>query len=220
MSGRLIVLEGLDGSGKATQAALLEEALRREGKPVKKVSFPDYASDSSALVRMYLSGQFGSRPDDVNPWAASCFYSVDRYASYKAGWGEFYQKGGTVLADRYTTSNAIHQCAKLPPEEWDGYLDWLFEFEYQKLGIPAPAAVIYLRVDPALSQKLMSGRYGGDEAKKDIHEKDQEYLARSRRAADYCAKKLGWRTLESAPEGVMLPPEEIAQKVRQLLADL
>ena len=220
MSGRLIVLEGLDGSGKATQAALLEEALRREGKPVKKVSFPDYASDSSALVRMYLSGQFGSRPDDVNPWAASSFYAVDRYASYKAGWGEFYQKGGTVLADRYTTSNAIHQCAKLPPEEWDGYLDWLFEFEYQKLGIPAPAAVIYLRVDPALSQKLMSGRYGGDEAKKDIHEKDQEYLARSRRAADYCAKKLGWRTLESAPEGVMLPPEEIAQKVRQLLADL
>ena len=220
MSGRLIVLEGLDGSGKATQAALLEEALRREGKPVKKISFPDYASNSSALVRMYLSGQFGSRPDDVNPWAASCFYAVDRYASYKAGWGEFYQKGGSVLADRYSTSNAIHQCAKLPPEEWDGYLDWLFEFEYQKLGIPAPAAVIYLRVDPALSQKLMSGRYGGDEAKKDIHEKDQEYLARSRRAADYCAKKLGWRTLESAPEGVMLPPEEIAQKVRQLLADL
>lgn len=218
--GKLIAIEGLDGSGKATQAKLLAGYLAAQGLAVREVSFPDYGSDSSALVKMYLAGQFGQHPDDVNAYAASSFYAVDRYASYKAGWGEFYQKGGTVLADRYTTSNAIHQCAKLPPEEWDGYLDWLFEFEYQKLGIPAPAAVIYLRVDPALSQKLMSGRYGGDEAKKDIHEKDQEYLARSRRAADYCAKKLGWRTLESAPEGVMLPPEEIAQKVRQLLADL
>ena len=122
MSGRLIVLEGLDGSGKATQAALLEEALRREGKPVKKVSFPDYASDSSALVRMYLSGQFGSRPDDVNPWAASCFYAVDRYASYKAGWGEFYQKGGTVLADRYTTS-APNCPRKSGTDTWTGSLN-------------------------------------------------------------------------------------------------
>ena len=217
MSGRLIVLEGLDGSGKATQAALLEESLRREGVPVQKVSFPDYASDSSALVRMYLAGKFGSHPDDVNPWAASCFYAVDRYASYKTVWGEFYRQGGTVLADRYTTSNAIHQCAKLPREQWDEYLDWLFEFEYHKMGIPAPDAVIYLRVDPALSQRLMSGRYGGDEAKKDIHEKDREYLARSRRAADYCAQRLGWHTLECAPQGRMLPPEAIAGQVRQIL---
>ena len=119
MNGKLIVIEGLDGSGKATQTALLEKTLLAQGLPVRKVSFPDYQSDSSALVRMYLSGKFGPKADDVNAYAASCFYAVDRYASYKTGWQSFYRQGGIVLADRYTTSNAIHQCAKLPPREWE-----------------------------------------------------------------------------------------------------
>ena len=139
--GRLFVLEGLDGSGKATQAKLLADHLAGSGRRVMEVTFPDYESDSSALVKMYLSGQFGSRPDDVNPYAASSFYAVDRYASYKTKWGSFYEAGGIVIADRYTTSNAVHQCSKLPPDQWDGFLRWAFEYEYQLLGLPAPDAV-------------------------------------------------------------------------------
>ena len=124
--GKLLVLEGLDGSGKATQAKLLAAHLAGSGRRVMEVTFPDYESDSSALVKMYLSGQFGSRPDDVNPYAASSFYAVDRYASYKTKWGSFYEAGGIVIADRYTTSNAVHQCSKLPPDQWDGFLRWAF----------------------------------------------------------------------------------------------
>lgn len=214
MNGKLIVLEGLDGSGKATQAALLTEYLTQQGVPVKKITFPDYASDSSALVKMYLAGKFGTHPDDVNAYAASAFYAVDRFASFKTNWGSFYQNGGVVVADRYTTSNAVHQCSKLPEEEWPAYLDWLFTFEYQYMGIPAPDRVVYLQVDPAVSQRLMTGRYQGDESKKDIHEKDREYLARSRRAAEYCATRLGWHTVPCCQGQEMRPIPAIQQDVR------
>lgn len=216
MSGKLIVIEGLDGSGKATQAGMLVETLERMGIPVRKVSFPDYDSDSSALVKMYLRGDFGSRPDDVNAYAASSFFAVDRYASFKRDWSGFYRGGGVVVADRYTTSNAVHQCSKLPPEQWDGYLNWLFSFEYELLGIPAPDRVIYLRVDPAVSQRLMTERYHGHEERKDIHEHDLEYLERSRRAAEYCAAALGWRTVDCARDGVMRSVEDIAADVLAL----
>ncbi len=194
--GKLVILEGLDGSGKGTQAHLLTEALKEQGRAVRGITFPNYASDSSALVKMYLRGDFGQKPDDVNGYAASAFYAVDRYAGYKADWGPFYAQGGLLVADRYTTSNAVHQCAKCPREAWDGFLDWLFDFEYQKLGLPAPDAVFYLAVDPDVSQALMTARYHGDESKKDIQEKDTEYLARARAAAEYCAQKLGWRRIE------------------------
>ncbi len=216
MSGKLIVIEGLDGSGKATQASALVRALARRGEQVRKVSFPDYGSDSSALVKMYLAGQFGSRPDDVNAYAASSFYAVDRYASFKKDWGDFYRAGGVVVADRYTTSNAIHQCSKLPREQWDAYLQWLFHYEYELLGIPAPDRVIYLRLDPAVSQRLMTGRYHGDESRKDIHEHDLDYLARSRAAAEYCAAALGWDTVDCAEGGVMRPVDDIANHVLAL----
>ena len=182
--GKLIVLEGLDGSGKATQAKRLAAALAAEGRPVREITFPNYESDSSALVRMYLAGQFGEKPDDVNAYAASSFYAVDRYAGYKADWGKFYEEGGILIADRYTTSNAVHQCSKLPPMHWDGFLNWLFDFEYKKIGIPTPDEVIYLAVDPEVSQRLLTERYQGHEEKKDIQEKDREYIARSRAAAE------------------------------------
>ena len=139
--GRLLVIEGLDGSGKATQAKLLASHLAESGRRVMEITFPDYESDSSALVKMYLSGQFGDKPDDVNPYAASSFYAVDRYASYKTKWGSFYEAGGIVIADRYTTSNAVHQCSKLPPEQWNDFLRWAFDYEYRLLGLPAPDAV-------------------------------------------------------------------------------
>lgn len=185
--GKLIVVDGLDGSGKATQTELLVEALKKRGYPVMKVSFPNYESDSSALVRMYLHGDFGSKPSDVNAYAASAFYAVDRYASYKSEeWGKFYDNGGIVIADRYTTSNAIHQCAKLPMEERMGFLYWLYSFEYGYLKIPMPNEVFYLMVEPEISQKLMTERYHGDETKKDIHEGNIGFMKASYEAARLC----------------------------------
>ena len=215
--GKLYVIEGLDGSGKATQAELLFETLKERGLDVRKVSFPNYASDSSAPVRMYLRGDFGTDPASVNAFAASSFYAVDRYAGYKSDWGAFYEKGGIIIADRYTTSNAVHQCSKLPEEEWDAFLDWLFHYEYELLGIPAPEAVIYLEVDPDISQKLMAGRYDGDEAKKDIHERNVHYLQRSAKAAAYCCRKLGWKKISCTAEGKMRTIEDISAEIRQTL---
>ena len=214
--GKLIAIEGLDGSGKATQAKLLAGYLAAQGLAVREVSFPDYGSDSSALVKMYLAGQFGQHPDDVNAYAASSFYAVDRYASYKKDWGSFYENGGIVIADRYTTSNAVHQCSKLPPEQWEEFLHWLFDYEFRLLGLPAPDRVIYLQVDPAVSQKLMTQRYHGDETKKDVHEKDVEYLNRSRKAAEFCAAHLGWCSVRCDAGGQMRSIKEIGEEVRQL----
>ena len=213
----LIVIEGLDGSGKATQAKLLAQHLASQGLPVREVTFPDYASDSSALIKMYLAGQFGSKPDDVNAYAASSFFAVDRYASYKTDWGRFYEEGGVVIADRYTTSNAVHQCSKLPPEQWEEFLHWLFDYEFHLLGLPAPDSVIYLQVDPAVSQRLMTARYHGDESKKDVHEKDTEYLARSRRAAEYCAEHLGWTTVHCTHSDAMRSIEDIQAEVQGIV---
>lgn len=215
--GKLIVIEGLDGSGKGTQAAELAKNLAAGGAPVRKVSFPDYASDSSALVKMYLSGQFGKDPQDVNAYAASTFYAVDRFASFKRDWGGFYEGGGIVVADRYTTSNAVHQCSKLPQEQWDAFLAWLFDFEYHLLGIPSPDLVVYLSVDPAVSQWLMTGRYQGDESRKDIHEGNLAYLRRSRLAAEYCSSRLGWRQIECCRGGQMRTVEAIQADILALI---
>lgn len=212
--GKLIIFEGLDGSGKGTQAALTAQKLRQRGVTLRQVTFPDYDSESSALVKMYLSGRFGQKPNDVNAYAASSFYAVDRFASYKTDWGAFYREGGLVLSDRYTTSNAVHQCSKLPPAQWDGFLNWLFDFEYKKIGIPEPDLVLYLAVDPEVSQKLLENRYHGDESKKDIQEKDREYMARSRAAAEYCARTLGWQRIECTCAGrAMRPVEEINAEI-------
>lgn len=215
--GKLIVIEGLDGSGKGTQAAELAKNLAAGGAPVRKVSFPDYASDSSALVKMYLSGQFGKDPQDVNAYAASTFYAVDRFASFKRDWGGFYEGGGIVVADRYTTSNAVHQCSKLPQEQWDAFLAWLFDFEYHLLGIPSPDLVVYLSVDPAVSQRLMTSRYQGDESRKDIHEGNLAYLRRSRLAAEYCSSRLGWRQIECCRGGQMRTVEAIQADILALI---
>lgn len=216
--GKLIVIEGLDGSGKATQAALLAKALEKENRKVKQVTFPDYQSDSSALVRMYLSGEFGDKPDSVNAYAASTFYAVDRYASFQKNWKAFYEAGGIVVADRYTTSNAVHQCAKLPSTEWKEYLDWLFSFEYEKIQIPAPDLVIYLDMDPMVSQKLMDGRYQNS-GSKDIHEKDVEYLKRSRKSARYCQQQLGWKCIPCDDGTAPYSIEQIAARVLETVKD-
>ena len=215
--GKLIVIEGLDGSGKATQAKLLHEALCAKGVSSMKVTFPNYDSPSSTLAKMYLDGEFGKNADDVNAYAASSFYSVDRYASYKTVWGKFYHEGGLVVADRYTTSNAVHQCSKLPPEQWDAFLQWLFSFEYEKIAIPKPDMVLYLDVDPDTSQQLMTKRYDGNEAQKDIHEKDMEYLLRSRSAAKYCAKTLGWQRVACTEGASMRSKQSIHEEILNIV---
>lgn len=217
MDGRLIVIEGLDGSGKGTQAALLAEALKAQGLRVRKISFPNYESDSSAMVKMYLAGDFGSDPGDVNAYAASTFFAVDRFASFRKDWGPFYRSGGIVIADRYTTSNAVHQCCKLPEAEWDAFLDWLFDFEYRLMGIPSPDAVIYLQTGAEESQRLLEARYDGDEAKKDIHEANAAYLLHAEAAAEYCADKLRWKRVRCYQSGMMRTVEDIHSELMTLL---
>ena len=218
MLKKLVVIEGLDGSGKATQAALLSSSLKEKGVHVRKVSFPDYNSHSSALVKMYLAGEFGDKPGDVNAYAASSFYAVDRYASFKKDWENDW-RAGLIVADRYTTSNAIHQCSKLPESQWDEFLNWLFDYEYRLLNIPEPDLVIYLRVDPDVSQKLLAKRYEGHMEKEDIHEKDREYLARCQKAAGYCAAKKGWKIVECTKDGEMRSIEDIHSLVMSLVEE-
>lgn len=217
MSGKLIVIEGLDGSGKSTQLDILYEKLRHLGMDVRKIKLPNYDDRSSELVKMYLDGRFGKEPQDVNVYAASSFFAVDRYVSYNCYWKEDYLSGKLILADRYTTSNAYHQIIKLPREGWDGYLQWLQDYEYNKIGIPKPDIVIYLDVPVAISQKLMTARYSGDEVKKDIHEKNLEYLDQCTQAAAYVCKALKWKSVLCVDSEKMLAIDEIAEKVYQIV---
>ncbi len=200
MRGKLIVLEGLDGSGKATQAALVCEALEREGRLVRHISFPDYASRSSELVKLYLEGSVGAL-DEVNAFAASSFYSLDRYISYRTIWrADYEEKGAVVVADRYTTSNLVHQMCKLPRERWEEFSHWLTDYEYRLLGLPEPDCVCYLDMHPEASRRLLAARYHGDEEKKDLHERDFSYLCRCREAALCAAERFGWRVISCSDE--------------------
>lgn len=213
MKGKLIVIEGLDGSGKSTQEELLKQKLAACGLKINFIKLPNYDDPACELVKMYLAGRFGKKPGDVNAFAASAFFAVDRYVSYNCYWKEAYQNGEIFLADRYTTSNAYHQLTKTEKKDWDSYLDWLEDFEYNKMGIPKPDAVIFLDMPIEVSQKLMTGRYKGDESKKDIHEKDIEYLNSCRVAANYACDKLGWKRIECSSNGEPLPIEVISDAV-------
>ena len=198
--GKLIIIEGGDGSGKATQTALLKERLEREGYNVRTVSFPNYDSPAAMPVKMYLAGDFGKKPSDVNPYVASTFYAVDRFASYRQDWQEFYEKGGLILADRYTTSNMIHQAVKYDdPAERDAFLDWLDDLEFGKFGLPRPDGVCLLDVPEAITERLMANREhktGG--ATGDIHEKDTSYLLRVHEAYDELSRRYVPRTFHKA----------------------
>lgn len=193
---KLIIIEGLDGSGKSTQVKLLEEYFKAKNIDYKKIKLPDYDDPSSTLVKMYLGGEFGKSADDVNAYAAGAFYAVDRFASYKLNWGSDYEKGTVILADRYATSNSIYQMEKISEDEWDSYLEWSADFEYNKIGIPSPDAVIYLDMPVEISQRLMTSRYNGDEGKKDVHEVNVEFLKKCRKSALYTANKQGWKVVE------------------------
>ncbi|MGN0448651.1 MAG: dTMP kinase [Acutalibacteraceae bacterium] len=214
--GKLIVIEGLDGSGKATQAELLKQRLIKMGKEVFSLDLPYYSDPSSTLVKMYLNGEMGDKPTDVGAYAASSFFAVDRFASYKKHWEKEYNSDKITVANRYTTSNASHQMTKLSESQWDTYLDWLFDYEYNKLKIPEPDCVIFLEMPVEISQRLLSKRYGGDENKKDVHERDTDYLSHCHKAALYAADKLGWDIIHCSKDGEPLTIEEIADEVYRI----
>ena len=211
--GKLIVIEGTDGSGKSTQFQKLTEHILADGVEFQKLVFPQYAEPSSALIRMYLGGEFGTNPSDVNAYAASAFYAVDRYASYKKAWGEWYDKGGLILSDRYTTSNAVHQASKETGEQQAAFLKWLYEFEYDKLGLPRPDLVIYLDVPTEFTEKLMRHREQSTNTHADIHEQDLSYLATCRETGRAAAAFYGWTVIQCVKDGQMRSIEDIHEEI-------
>lgn len=211
--GKLIVFEGTDGSGKSTQFRLLAQRLARRGTAFRQLRFPQYDSPSSALIRMYLDGQFGRRPEDVNAYAASLFYAVDRYASFRTDWGDDYRRGGLLLADRYVTSNAVHQAGKLPPAERPAFLRWLCELEYEKLGLPRPDLVLLLNMPVELSLSLLRGREQAGGPRADIHEKDAAYLAQCHSMALEAAAFYHWTVIDCAAGGKPRPEADIAAEI-------
>ena len=221
--GKLIVIEGTDGSGKSTQFKLMSERLTADGVEFKHIVFPRYDQESSALIRMYLGGQFGDKPGDVNAYAASAFYAVDRFASYKMDWGQQYENGGVIVSDRYTTSNAVHQTSKVPETEREQFLHWLYDFEYDKLGLPRPDLTIYLDVPTDFTEKMMRKREQDTNTKADIHEKDLSYLATCRQVGRKAAEYYGWTVIECVKDGAMRTiadiHEEIYRYVKKCLED-
>ena len=211
--GKLIVIEGTDGSGKSTQFRLLTEAVEQAGYEFRKLVFPQYKEESSALIRMYLGGEFGDKPSDVNAYAASAFYAVDRYASYKKVWGQWYEEGGLVLSDRYTTSNAVHQASKEPEGGRAEFLRWLYEFEYDKLGLPRPDLTIYLDVPTEYTEQLMRAREAATGTSADIHEQDLGYLATCRQMGRTAAEYYGWTVIHCVRDGKMRSIEEIHEEI-------
>lgn len=220
MKGKLIVLEGTDGSGKATQARLLAEHLKREGIPFREIDFPRYGSPFAEPAKRYLEGALGKHPGDVNAYAASVLFSVDRLASYKEDWGDAYEAGELILANRYTTSNAVHQASKLPEEEREEYLKWLFDLEYGRMGLPAPDLVVYLDLPTELSEAMLRQRQQATGTHADIHEQDEAYLRACRENARSIARQLGWTMIRCDREGSVRPPEEIHEEIWELAQGL
>ena len=215
MSGKLIVLEGTDGSGKATQAHMMGQRLQREGIAFREIDFPRYGNPFAEPANLYLHGVLGSEPGDVNAYASSVLFAVDRFASYKEEWGTFYEQGGVVIANRYTTSNAVHQASKLPAGERREYLDWLFDLEYRRLGLPAPDLVVYLDLPTELSEQMLRRRESATGTQADIHEQDEEYLRSCRMNARDIAHDLGWTVIHCDREGAVRTVEDIHEEIWQ-----
>ena len=211
--GKLIVFEGTDGSGKSTQFELLAKRLEAEQIGFQRLRFPQYEEPSSALIRMYLSGAFGDDPEAVNAYAASTFYAVDRYASYQCVWKDYYQGGGLVVSDRYTTSNAVHQGSKVPEGERADFFRWLYDLEYDRMGLPRPDLVVLLDMPVELSEQLMRKREKSTGTHADIHERDEDYLKKCRDVALHAAKYYGWRTVSCAKDGAIRGVEDIHEEV-------
>ena len=215
--GTLIVFEGTDGSGKSTQFALLTKRLQAIHKEFRTMVFPQYSEPSSSLIRMYLGGEFGSRPSDVNAYAASTFYAVDRFASYRKVWGQYYKDGGVMLSDRYTTSNAVHQGSKVSGEERKEFFAWLYDFEYGKMELPKPDLVIYLDVPTELTGQLMRKREAATNTNADIHEQHMDYLKLCRSTGLEAAEFYNWNIIHCAKDGKMRSIEDIHNEIFALV---
>lgn len=214
--GKLIVIDGTDGSGKETQMNLLEENFKKLNIDTKRVSFPNYESDSSSLVKMYLSGEFGKDPKSVSPYVASTFYAADRYATYKMELEEYYKNGGIVLADRYTTANMVHQAGKIKDkEERKNFLDWLWDLEFGIYKIPVPDKIFFLNMPIDVTQELIKNRKNkfDENSEKDIHERDEHHLIDSYNAACEVAKDYGWEEIKCAPNGKLRTREDISEEI-------
>lgn len=214
--GKLFVIDGTDGSGKQTQFEKLEESLTKDNVDYKVVSFPNYESPSSALVKMYLSGEFGSNAKDVSPYIASTFYAVDRYATFKKGLEDYYNKGGIILADRYTTANMVHQAGKIDDLiERNKFLNWVDNFEYNIFGLPRPTEVFFLNMPPEKSLELMKNRENkfSHTKTKDIHENDINHIIDSYNAACYVSKKYGWYKVDCIKDGTLRTIDDIHEEI-------
>lgn len=219
--GKLIVIEGVDSSGKETQTKLLFDYLCQKGLKVKKVSFPDYDSDFCMPVKGYLAGELGDNPDDVNAYAASSFYAIDRYASYKRDWGKFYESDGIIVCDRYVTSNIVHQAMKIKGDK-TAFIEWLADYEYEKLGLPRPDAVIFLDMPPVAARFLMKNRANKitGEAQKDIHEKNEGYLNAAYENAVGVAENQGWKRVVCAKELDIRTIEDIHAEIISIVENV
>lgn len=215
-TGKLIIIEsGSDASGKATQSQKLHERLLKEGYKVRKITYPNYNSPACMPVKMYLNGDFGKNPEDVNAYVASTFYAIDRFASYKTDWKSFYDEGGIIISDRYTTSNMVHQAVKMNENERQEYLEWLSELEFKHYGLPVPDCVIFLDVNPEISRKLMEERankFTGN-PEKDIHESNKEYLEKCYRNSMEIVEKYGWKKICCNEKDVLKSIEDIHEEV-------
>ena len=215
--GKLIVFEGTDGSGKTTQFALLTKRLKSLGIDFRTMDFPQYSEPSSSLIRMYLGGEFGSKPSDVNAYAASTFYAVDRYASYRKVWGKYYQNGGLMLSNRYTTSNAVHQASKEPAEGREAFFRWLYEFEYKHMELPEPDLVIYLDVPTELTGQMLRKREEKTHTHADIHEQNMDYLRLCRDTGLEAAHFYDWTIINCAEGGKMRTIDDIHNEIFRLV---
>ena len=221
--GKLIVIDGTDSSGKETQTKKLYERLANEVEKVRKISFPNYESPACEPVKMYLAGAFGDNALNVNPYPVSTMFAIDRYASYKMDWESFYNAGGIIVTDRYTTSNMVHQASKIENiDEKSKYLGWLEDLEYNKMGIPKPDLVIFLNMPTEMAVKLMEARKNKitGEEKKDIHEKDTSYLKKSYDNACDIAKKYNWQEIKCVENKRLKTIEEIGEEIYTLVKEI
>ena len=215
--GKIIVIEGLDGSGKYTQSKILSDKLKSLGKNVKMISMPNYESESSGPVKMYLNSEISSNPKEINPYATSSFFAVDRFINYFCDWKMFYDdEDSVVICDRYTTSNMIYQLAKVNRDNWDSFLNWIDDYEYKCLKIPRPDLVIYLKVPIDVSHKLIGVR----SSSYDLHESNINFLRICEKAANFSSKKFDWKIINCSPDEVdILPLESIASQVLKIVKD-
>ena len=216
MKGKLFVIDGTDGSGKQTQFQRLAKRLESEGIEYRTVSFPNYDSQSSSLVKMYLSGEFGTNAQEISPYIASTFYAVDRYATFKKDYQEYYNNGGIILADRYTTANMVHQAGKIKDKkERDKFLKWLWDFEFKLYGLPIPTEVFFLNMPTEKALELMKDRKNkfDENAKKDIHERNETHMRDAYKAACDVAKDYNWFEIKCMKDNKLRTIDDIHEEI-------